>query len=151
MKLTIIAVLAMALLTGCSGMQINNDTAILTAIELAGYNAGYYVGSKKPELDAQISMAYDLARKGTLTPAQMAEAFAALKISDPQLAGSLMIVLTNMGATVDAGGGILSLSAIPAAYWDRAAQGYTMGFEMGKVNQKALPKPSAVKAKLPPK
>lgn len=147
----IFALLAIAaLVTGCSGLNINNDTAILTAIELAGYNAGYYVGSKKPELDAQISIAYDLARKGTLTPAQMAEAFSALKISDPQLAGSLMIVLTNMGATVDAGGGILSLSAIPAAYWDRAAQGYTMGFEMGKANTKSVA-PSAVKALLPAK
>ena len=148
MKRIIAFSLMVGMLAGCSGMQVNQDVAILTAIELAGYNAGYYVGSKKPELDAKISMAYDLARTGTLSPAQMATAFAELKISDPQLAGSLMIVLTNMGATLDAGGGIASLSAIPAAYWDRAAQGYTMGFEMGKVNKKGV-SVSDVKAKLP--
>jgi hypothetical protein len=155
MKRTIIAVLAMALLTGCSGMQVTGDNAqnvaLLTAIELAGYNAGYYVATKQPALDAQISMAYDLARSGKLTPEQMAQAFADLKIKDPQLAGSLMIVLTNMGATVGVDGGLVALSGIPVAYWDRAAQGYTMGFSMGKSNTKDINNVSAVKAKLPPR
>ena len=57
-----------------------------------------------------------------------------------------------MGAVVDVNtGGLVSLSGIPAKYWDRAAKGYTMGFEMGQLNQKALGKVSAVKAKLPKK
>lgn len=151
MRLKAIILVMITFLAGCSGLQLNNDTAILTAIELAGYNAGYYVATKQPSLDAQISMAYDLAKTGTLTPAQMAQAFADLKIKDPQLAGSLMIVLTNMGATVDMNGGIVALSGIPIAYWDRAARGYTMGFEMGKVNTKDINNVSAVKAKLPKK
>jgi hypothetical protein len=148
----IIALLVMVgLLTGCSGMQLNQDVAVQTAIQLAGYNLGFYVGQKHPEYDAKIAMAYDLARTGTLTPEQLAQAFAEFKLQDPQLAGSLFIIVQNMGATVDANGGLVSLSGIPAAYWDKAAAGYVSGFEMGKLNQKAVGQVSAVKAKIPKK
>ena len=148
-----LALLAIAaLLTGCAGMTVNQDAAILTAIQLGGYNLGYYVGNSKTTADDQaIADAYALARTGTLTPEQMADAFAKFKIDNPQLAGSLFIILTNMGATLSADGGLVSLSGIPVAYWDKAAEGYVAGFEMGKINQKGLKlqKPSAVKAKLP--
>jgi hypothetical protein len=61
--------------------------------------------------------------------------------------------MQNMGATINADGGLVSLSGIPVAYWDKAAEGYVAGFEMGKMNQKglALKQPSAVKAKMPKK
>ena len=151
----LIALLAMVgMMAGCSGMQVNQDVAILTAIQLGGYNLGYYVGQSKTVADDQaIADAYAIARTGTLTPAQMAAAFAKFKIENPQLAGSLFIILQNMGATVNADGGLLSLTGIPAAYWDKAAEGYVAGFEMGKMNQRALSlkKPSAVKAKMPKK
>ena len=152
MKRTFIMLAVAALLTGCAGMNVNQDTAILTAIELGGYNLGYYVGNSKTTADDQaIADAYALARTGTLTPEQMAAAFAKFKIDNPQLSGSLFIILTNMGATISADGGLVSLSGVPAAYWDKAAKGYVAGFEMGKINQKGLKlqKPSAVKAKLP--
>ena len=148
-----LALLAIAaLLTGCAGMTVNQDAAILTAIQLGGYNLGYYVGNSKTTADDQaIADAYALARTGTLTPEQMAAAFAKFKIDNPQLAGSLFIILTNMGATLSADGGLVSLSGVPAAYWDKAAEGYVAGFEMGKINQKGLKlqKPSSVKAKMP--
>jgi hypothetical protein len=147
------ALLVMAsLLAGCAGGQVNQDTAILTAIQLGGYNLGYYVGQSKTTADDQaIADAYALARTGTLTPAQMAAAFAKFKIENPQLAGSLFIILTNMGATINSDGGLVSLSGIPVMYWDKAAEGYVAGFEMGKLNQKAVSKVSAVKAKMPKK
>ena len=144
------------LLTGCSGMQISGsdaqNMAMLTAIQLGGYNLGYYVGqSKTPSDDQAIADAYALARTGTLTPAQVAQAFSAFKIQNPQLAGSLMIVLQNMGATVGVDGGPIALSGIPVIYWDKAAEGYASGYEFGKMNQKDMNKISAVKAKLPKK
>lgn len=152
----IIALLAMVgMMAGCAGGgNINQDAAILTAIQLGGYNLGYYVGQSKSTADDQaIADAYAIARTGTLTPEQMAAAFAKFKIENPQLAGSLFIILQNMGATVSADGGLVSLSGIPVAYWDKAAEGYVAGFEMGKMNQKGLTlkKPSAVKAKIPKK
>jgi hypothetical protein len=138
-------------LTGCAGMQggVSQDAALLTAIELGGYNLGYYVGKSKTDADdVAIANAYALARTGTLTPAQLAEAFSKFKIENAQLAGSLLIILRNMGATFDAGGGLIGLSGIPVEYWDRAAAGYASGYEFGKMGQKAI-KPSAVVAKMP--
>ena len=148
----IIALLAMAaLITGCAGGgNINQDTAILTAIQLGGYNLGYYVGQSRTTADDQaIADAYTIARTGTLTPEQLAAAYSKLKLDNPQLAGSLFIILQNMGATVNADGGLVSLSGIPVAYWDKAAAGYVAGFEMGKLNQKGLAKTSAVKKLVP--
>jgi hypothetical protein len=140
-------------LTGCSGLQLNSDVATLTAIQLGGYNLGYYVGQSKTTADDQaIADAYALARTGTLTPAQMAAAFAKFKLDNAQLAGSLFIIMQNMGATINAEGGLVSLSGIPVVYWDKAAEGYVAGYEMGKLNQKAVgSKVSAVKAKMPKK
>ena len=141
----------MMMLTGCNGLQIGQSDATLLAIQLAGYNLGYYVGQSRTAADDQaIADAYALARTGQLSAAQVAEAFSKLKINNPQLAGSLMIVLTSMGATVDTGGGLVAISGIPVEYWDKAAEGYVSGFEMGKLNQKGL-KVSAVKAKMPKK
>jgi hypothetical protein len=111
---------------------------MLTAIELAGYNLGYYVGkSKTTSDDTAIADAYQLARTGQLSPAQIAEAYSRLKIDNPQLAGSLYIVLKNMGAGFDAGGGLVDLSGIPVEYWDTAAVGYEAGYGVGKINQKS--------------
>jgi hypothetical protein len=153
MRRTIIMLAMAALLTGCTGMTVNQDAAILTAIQLGGYNLGYYVGQSKSTADDQaIADAYTLARTGTLTPEQMAAAFAKFKLDNPQLAGSLFIIMQNMGATINADGGLVSLSGIPVAYWDKAAEGYVAGYEMGKLNQKAVgSKVSAVKAKMPKK
>ena len=152
MKKLFALLIVVGMLAGCNGMQVNQDVAILTAIQLGGYNLGYYVGQSKTVADDQaIADAYALARTGTLTPAQMAAAFAKFKIENPQLAGSLFIILSNMGATIDNTGGLVSLSGIPVAYWDKAAEGYVAGFEMGKLNQKAIGAVSAVKAKMPKK
>ena len=152
MKKLFALLVTVGLLAGCAGGQVNQDTAILTAIQLGGYNLGYYVGQSKTVADDQaIADAYALARTGTLTPAQMAAAFAKFKIDNPQLAGSLFIILSNMGATIDSTGGLVSLSGIPVAYWDKAAEGYVAGFEMGKLNQKAIGAVSAVKATMPKK
>jgi hypothetical protein len=134
--------LIIALFTGCSGLQVNNDQAMLTAVELAAYNAGYYVGkSKTTDDDTAIATAYQLARTGQLSPAEVATALARLKIDNPQLAGSLLIVLKNMGASFGADGGLVSLSGIPVEYWDRARDGYVAGYEMGKVGQKSRARP----------
>ena len=151
MKKFLALLVVLGMLIGCSGMQITNgDVAVQTAIKLAAYNLGYYVADKHPEYDPLIADAYTLARTGTMTPEQMAAALANLKIQNAQLAGSLMIVLSSMGATMDPNGGIVGISGIPVAYWDAAATGYTMGFEMGMVNKKAVGV-SAVKAKMPKK
>jgi len=142
------------LLSGCATMggsgSVNQEVAILTAIELGGYNLGYYVGKSKTDADdIAIADAYALARTGTLTPAQLAEAFSKFKIENAQLAGSLGIILKNMGATFDpATGGLVSLSGIPVKYWDKAAEGYVLGYEFGKAGQKSINK-SAVKTKMP--
>lgn len=129
--------LAMALLTGCSGLQIGQNDATLLAIELAAYNAGFYIGSKGID-DTALQTAYEFARTGQLSPAEVAEAMSKLKIQNAQLAGSLMIVLSSMGATTNTDGGLVSLSGIPVEYWDRAAQGYVAGYAMGQVNKKAV-------------
>ena len=147
-RLSIIMVMIASVL-GCAGGQISQDAALLTAIELGGYNLGYYVGKSKTDADdIAIADAYALARTGTLTPAQLAEAFSKFKIENAQLAGSLLIILRNMGATFDAGGGLISLSGVPVEYWDRAAAGYASGYEFGKIGQKDVGV-SAVKAKMP--
>lgn len=136
--------------TGGSGSAAQ-EAAILTAIELGGYNAGYYVGKSKTEAD-DIAVAdfFAIAQNGTLTPAQMTEAFEKFKIDNPQLSGSLWIILKRMGGTFTADGGLVSLSGIPVAYWDTIGEGYVAGYAMGKLGQKGI-KPSAVKAKLPKK
>jgi hypothetical protein len=140
---------------GCSGFSGNtqaDNAALLTAIELGGYNLGYYVGKSKTDSDdIAIADAYKLARTGSLSPAEVAAAFSKFKIENPQLAGSLMIVLTNMGATTDpTTGGLISLSNIPVEYWDRAARGYASGYEFGRLGQKST-KVSAVVAIMPKK
>lgn len=124
--------------------------AILLGIELSAYNLGYYVGKSKTDADdLAIADAYGLARTGTLDPKVVAEAFVKLKIEQPQLAGSLGIVLKRMGATFDpVSGGLVSLSGIPLEYWDVSASGYASGYEIGKMGQKGISK-SAVVKKMP--
>jgi hypothetical protein len=161
MKKLFALLMVVGLLAGCAGGsgQVNEGTAILTAIELGGYNLGYYVGKSKTDSDdIAIADAYALARTGTLNPAQVAEAFLKFKVENPQLAGSLMIILKNMGADFALDGGLISLSGIPTAYWDRAAAGYASGYEFGRLDKKSvgqksltLDKVSAVKAKMPKK
>jgi hypothetical protein len=146
---TLLMVVA-GIVAGCSGVHINQDAAVQTAIQLAAYNLGYYVADKQPEYDALIADAYTLARTGTMTPQQMAAALTNLKLQNPQLTGSLIIVLSSMGAAVTPEGGVVGLSGVPVAYWDAAAQGYTMGFEMAQANRKSI-STSAVKAKMPKK
>jgi hypothetical protein len=55
-----------------------------------------------------------------------------------------------MGAAVTPEGGLVGLSGVPVAYWDAAAQGYKMGFEMAQANKKDIIV-SAIKAKMPKK
>jgi hypothetical protein len=143
----VIAVMAM----GVDKCQINSNTATLTAIELGGYNLGYYIGKSKTDADdIAIADAYRLARTGQLSPEEVSKAFAKLKIENPQLSGSLLIVLKSMGAGFDMEGNLISLSGIPVEYWDKAAEGYVVGYEFGKAGQKSV-KPSAVKAVMPKK
>lgn len=150
--LSVFCVLAIAVMAmGVDKCQISTNTATLTAIELGGYNLGYYIGKSKTDADdIAIADAYKLARTGQLTPEQVAEAFKKLKIENPQLSGSLLIVLKSMGAGFDTGGGLVSLSGIPVEYWDKAAEGYVTGYEFGKMGQKTA-RVSAVKALLPKK
>lgn len=149
-KLTLLFV-TLVMLIGCNGMQVSQNAAMLTAIELGGYNLGYYVGKSKTDADdIAIANAYQLARTGTLSPAELAAAFAKFKIENAQLAGSLLIVMRNMGASFDTGGGLVSLSGIPVEYWDRAAAGYAAGYEFGKIGQKSI-RVSAVVAIMPKK
>ena len=154
-KRLLMFILIIGFMTGCSGMKLGGsdaqNTALLTAIELGGYNLGYYVGkSKTMDDDQAIADAYALARTGTLSPAQVASAFAKFKIENPQLAGSLLIILRNMGATFATDGGLVTLSGIPVEYWDRAAAGYAAGYEFGLVGKKANAV-SAIVAKMPKK
>jgi hypothetical protein len=151
MKKFVLASVVILFLFGCTGTQINQNAAMLTAIELGGYNLGYYVGKSKTDADdIAIANAYQLARTGTLSPAELAAAFAKFKIENAQLAGSLLIVMRNMGASFGTDGGLVSLSGIPVEYWDRAAAGYAAGYEFGKVGQKSV-RVSAVVAIMPKK
>lgn len=137
------------LFSGCAltGGQVNQNAAIYTAIELGGYNLGYYVGKSKTDVDdIAIADAYKIARTGTLSPTDLAAAFSKFKIENAQLAGSLGIILKNMGATFDpTSGGLVSLSGIPVEYWDKAAEGYVLGYEFGKMGQKSINKSAVVK------
>ncbi len=138
MKKAIAILMVVGLLVGCKLGDIAENNGMLTAIELAAYNAGFYVGkSKTPDDDKAVADAYQLARTGQLSPAQVAEAFKVMKLDNPQLAGSLYIVLKNMGAGFDVGGNLVDISSIPVAYWDSAAAGYEMGYTTGKTNQKS--------------
>ncbi len=150
--LSVFCVLVIAVMSmGIDKCQINTNTATLTAIELGGYNLGYYIGKSKTDADdIAIADAYKLAREGQLSPEEVAKAFAKLKIENPQLSGSLLIVLKSMGADFGVDGGLISLSNIPVEYWDKAAEGYVVGYEFGKAGQKSV-KPSAVKAVMPNK
>lgn len=124
--------------TGCK-FNITENPAVLTIIEIAGYDLGYYVGKSKTDLDdIAIADAYNLARTGKLTNEQITEAFSKLKIENSVLAGNLRIALKSMGASFDAGGNLMDISGIPVAYWDKAAEGYVIGFEFGKANQKGI-------------
>lgn len=152
-KLLIIALFGF-FLSGCAGSNWNipaGNTAMSVGIKVGAYNLGYYVGKSKTDADdIAIANAYKLAREGTLSPAEVAAAFAKLKIENAQLAGSLMIILTEMGATFDAGGNLLNLSGIPIEYWDKAAEGYALGYEFGKIGQKDIKSNvSAVKKHMP--
>lgn len=157
-KKLLIFALAFCFMTGCAMFngQTGSDAqnmALLTAIELGGYNLGYYIGKSKTDADdIAIADAYKLARTGTLSPAELATAFSKFKIDNPQLAGSLMIILKNMGATMDPNTeDLISLSGIPVAYWDRAAEGYVAGYEFGKMGQKGITSKSAVLKVMPKK
>jgi hypothetical protein len=138
---------------GCAGGQINQNAATLTAIELGGYNLGYYVGKSKTTSDDEaIAAAYKLARTGQLPAAEVAAAFAKFKIENAQLAGSLGIILKNMGASFDPStGNLIDLSGIPVEYWDKAAEGYALGYEFGKAGQKDISGISAIVQFLPKK
>lgn len=141
-------------LVGCAGTGWNvpaGNQALLGVIEVSGYNLGYYIGHSKTTADDQIANAYKLARMGTLTPQEVASAIAALKLEDPQLAGSLAIALKRMGAIFDpTTGGLVDISGIPVEYWDTAAEGYVLGYEIGLMGKKAPKKVSAV-ASIKPK
>lgn len=138
MKRLFAVLMVVGLLAGCKLGDIAENNGMLTAIELGGFNLGFYVGkSKTTDDDKAIADAYQLARTGNLSPEQLAEAFNKLKLDNPQLAGSLYIILKNMGAGFDAGGGLVDLSGIPVEYWDAAAAGYESGYAIGKVNQKS--------------
>jgi hypothetical protein len=108
-----------------------------TSIKVIGYNLGYYVGKSKTTADDEaIAVGYKAAREGTIAPAEIAKALSKLKIENPQLAGSLVIILTEMGAGFDIEGNLVDLSGIPVEYWDKAAEGYALGYELGKIGQK---------------
>jgi hypothetical protein len=153
--LSLITLLSFAL-AGCSGMKWNlpgEDTAILTSIEMGGYAVGLLVGKSKTENDdAAIAAAYKLAKEGKLDPATLQKALAVLKLDDAELAGATTILLKRMGAGFDPEtGNLLSLTGIPIAYWDAAAEGYALGWSIGVLKKKGPAKKSAVVALLPTK
>jgi hypothetical protein len=129
----LMAITAPVSTAACTGnlQNLMQNQGMKTAIELGGYNLGYYVGkSKTPADDIAIADAYKLAMGQQLTPAEIAQAFNQLKIDNPQLAGSLVIILKNMGATFDQpGGNLIGLTGIPTEYWTAAKNGYVLGYE----------------------
>ena len=133
----IIALFALVtLIAGCAGNQINNDQAMQTTIKLAAFNVGFYVGKSKTVADDQaILAAYDLAITGQLSPAAINQGLVALKIDNPQLAGSAMILLTSMGGTIT-NGQVIDMVGIPPAAWTAAKDSYVMGQQMGLADQK---------------
>jgi hypothetical protein len=147
------------LLSGCAGSNWNipaGNTAMSIGIKVAAYEAGLYVGKSKTTADDEaIALAYKAAREGTLDPVVVAKMLTDLKINDPRLSGILLIALSEMGATFDTNtGGLISLSGIPVEYWDKAAEGYALGYELGKAGQKAIaasPVKSAVIKYMPKK
>jgi hypothetical protein len=151
MKKTALILVALAfLLTGCAGSNWNipaGNSAMGIGVKVAAYEAGLYVGKSKTTADDDaIALAYKAAREGTLDVATVAKALADLKINDPRLSGIVLIVLSEMGATFDpATGGLVSLSGIPVEYWDKAAEGYALGWEIGKAGQKSIAKSAVLK------
>src|SRR3989304_1527413 len=135
-KLFVLLCLVGFVLTGCAGSGWNiadGNMAIGLVIKMAAYEAGLYIGKSKTTADDEaIAMAYKAAREGKLDPATVAKALADLKINDPKLSGLLLIALTEMGAIFDLNGGLVAVSGIPIEYWDKAAEGYAIGYELGK-------------------
>jgi hypothetical protein len=133
-KMMLLVIVALVpVLLGVDRCQIKNDEAMLTAVQLGGYNLGVYVASEKlDQFDVAIRDAYVFARDGKLSPEDMAKALRELKLNNPLLVGNLTILLTNMGATFTAGDTLESIAGIPPEYWDRAKDGYLMGYAMGK-------------------
>ena len=135
MKRLICTITMLMLLAGCAGMQ-NNAQLGTVAVELAGFNVGYYVGKDKPAADIPIRNAYTLARTGQLPPEAVGQALAELKISDPLLAGNCLIVLKAMGAGMLPDGQVGALSGITPEMWDAAQSGYVQGFAIGQAKAK---------------
>ena len=155
-KLFIFTLLLGFIISGCAGSNWNipaGNAAIKLGIKAAAYEGGFYVGKSKTTADDEaIALAYKAAREGTLPVADVAKALADLKLTNPQLTGLLLLTLSEMGAIFDANGGLVSLSGIPVEYWDAAAEGYALGFEIGKAGQKDIkPSVSAVKKFMPKK
>ena len=144
----VLSVVWMVLMVGCAGTKWDipaGNAAISLGIKVAAYNLGYYVGKSKTQADDEaVALAYKAAREGVLSPADVSSAIAKFKIENPQLAGTLVLTLSEMGAVFDATGTLVSLSGIPIEYWDRAAEGYVLGYEMGKAGQKAVTKSAVV-------
>jgi hypothetical protein len=153
-KLLILALFGL-LLSGCAGSNWNvpaGNAAMGIGIKVAAYEAGLYVGKSKTTADDDaIALAYKAAREGTISVADVSKALADLKITNPQLSGLLLITLSEMGAVFNPDtGGLVALSGIPVEYWDKAAEGYVLGFEIGKAGQKDVkPSVSSVKKYMP--
>lgn len=123
-------------LNGCTGgPQIQNPQMANVAVELAGFNLGYWIGKDRPEADAPIREAYLVARTGQLPPETVAQAISELQVSDPLLAGNCMIMLKAMGAGFAPSGQLASISNIPPEVWDAAKTGYVQGFAVGKLKR----------------
>lgn len=122
-------------LNGCTGTQVQNPQMANVAVELAGFNLGYYIAKEKPAADVAIRDAYLLARSGQLPPDAVAQAMAELKISDPLLAGNCLIMLKAMGAGFAPTGQLASVSNIPPEVWDAAKTGYVQGFAVGALKK----------------
>lgn len=131
-----IVMVALLALVGCAGWTIQNEQMANVAVELAGYNLGYFVAKDKPSADVPLRNAYTLARTGTLPPDQVALALADLKITDPLLMGNCVIVLKAMGAGFAPTGEVADLTGIPPEMWDAAANGYLQGFALGQMAKK---------------
>ena len=132
MKAILSAILISSIaLLGCAGQQVNNPQMAHVAVELAGFNLGYWIGKDRPEADKPIREAYLVARTGQLPPETVAQALSELKISDPLLAGNCLIMLRAMGAGFSPAGQLSSISNISPEVWDAAKTGYVQGVAIG--------------------
>ena len=132
MKRIVLLLIAIVMIAGCTGLQINNQQAASVGMKIVAYDLGYLVGEKYPQADPQLRSAYTLARTGQLPPEQINAALAELKLRNPVLMGNCMILIEAMGAGIAPTGQVIDIKSVTPEMWDAVARYYVQGFNLAK-------------------